>query len=58
MEERHSIKLGEAAKKVKESLPTTIFQKTLAHIRTNNVSERLNWEIHRYTRLVRRFLHG
>ena len=63
VEELHAMKLKEAAKKVEDGI-----EETLAHcdfpsehwirICTNNVIERLNWEIRHHTRVVGSFPDG
>lgn len=61
VEELHSMKLKEAAKKVEVGIEETLTyccdfpSDHWTRIRTNNVIERLNWEIRRRTRVVGSF---
>ena len=63
VEELHSMKLKEAAKKVEDGIEETLTycdfpSEHWTHIRTNNVIERLNREIRRRTRVVESFPDG
>ena len=63
VEQLREIKLKEAAKKVEDSVEETLTycdfpSEHWTRIRTNNVTERLNWEIRRRTRVVGTFLDG
>lgn len=57
------MKLKETAKKVEDGIEETLIYSNFPSeywtcIRTNNIIERLNWEIHRRTRVVGSFLDG
>ena len=63
VEELRSMKLKEAAKKVEDGIEETLTycdfpSEHWTRIRTNNVIERLNWEIRRRTRVVGSFPDG
>ena len=63
VEELHSMKLKEAAKKVEDGIEETLTycdfpSEHWTRIRTNNVIERLNWEIRHRTHVVGSFPDG